>query len=451
MLVDSRPSPVAKKFASRYPSNLAPVLNPRLSKHVHLNDDDSTTSQSQQHRYPKASSSNKPLSFWKKQVFAIFEQLENAHLSVKDEHGLTHFGDKHGPLKAQLTIHTDRVYRRFALAGTMGVAESYMDGDWECNDLYALFRMFAAQRHLIERLDSGLAKCLRPMLKWGERCLANTIKGSRKNIHAHYDLGNDLFELFLDRSLTYSSAYFQHPEMSLEQASIAKLERMCQMVELSEKDHLLEIGTGWGSLAIHAAKSRGCRVTTVTLSTEQKAMAEQRIREQGLQNLIDVQLLDYRNIDGVYDKIISIEMIEAVGHQYLATYFQKINALLKTGGLCAIQAITVPDQHHAEHLKNVDFIQKYIFPGSKIPSIASMLSACQGQTQLVLTDVKDLSQDYARTMMIWNDSFEQKISEVQNLGYDERFIRMWRYYLQYCAAGFRERYLGTVQCQWRKV
>jgi cyclopropane-fatty-acyl-phospholipid synthase len=263
-------------------------------------------------------------------------------------------------------------------------------------------------------------------------------------------LGNDLFELFLDPTLTYSSAYYKTPDLSLEQASVAKLDRMCQMVELKSSDHLLEIGSGWGSLAMHAAKTYGCQVTTITLSEEQKALAEQRIKDKGLDHLIEVRLIDYRHVEGVFDKIISIEMIEAVGHKYLGTYFKTIDHLLKPKGIAAIQAITVPDQAYAEHLKQVDFIQKYIFPGSKIPSVGALLGAVKNHSSLVMTDLKDLGLDYAKTMMDWRTTFVAQQKAVESLGYDERFIRMWDYYLNYCAAGFAERYLGTVQLQFRK-
>lgn len=388
-------------------------------------------------------------SFWRRALALRLQHLEAGQLTIRDAQGTQSYGTE-SELHAHMHIKDDVVFRRIVLGGTMAVAETYMEGLWDCDDLFSLFRIFAKFRGMVQRMDSVWAQWAMPMLKFGEWLSSNTLAGSKKNIAAHYDLGNDLFELFLDPTLTYSSAYYQNPDMSLEQASIAKLDRMCRMVELEASDHLLEIGSGWGSLAMHAAQHYGCRVTTITLSKEQKALAEQRIKAKGLDQKIEVRLIDYRELEGTFDKIISIEMIEAVGHRYLGKYFKTIDQLLKPEGLAAIQAITVPDQAHAEHLKQVDFIQKYIFPGSKIPSVGVILEAVRDNSALLMTDLKDIGLDYAKTMMTWRASFIAQREAVLKLGYDERFIRMWDYYLNYCAAGFNERYLGTVQLQFRK-
>jgi cyclopropane-fatty-acyl-phospholipid synthase len=387
--------------------------------------------------------------YFQRKVFQVLDGVKGGTLTLVDDTGRWTFGDGQNP-SVEARIHDLSFYRRLALGGSLAAAETHLDGLWDCDDTYQLFRVFAKNRDLISALDGSSTKWTRPFRQLLSRSMSNSLTGSRKNIAAHYDLGNDFFKLFLDPTMTYSSAWFQTPEMSLEEASIAKLERMCQMVELKKEDHLLEIGSGWGSLALHAASTRGCKVTTITLSREQREKVIERVREKGLENLITVSLLDYRHVEGSYDKIISIEMIEAVGPQYFGTYFETLAKRLKPGGIAAIQAITIPDMAYDEHLKDLDFIQKYIFPGSKIPSLSALLNAAKDQP-LVLTDVHDLTLDYDRTMCHWRKDFIGKIDEVRAMGYDERFIRMWDYYLNYCAAGFAERFLGTLQLQFRKV
>jgi cyclopropane-fatty-acyl-phospholipid synthase len=386
--------------------------------------------------------------FFKGKFLDHVAKLKGGALHWTDAEGTQVLGT--GDRVASVIIHDPSVYSVFVLQGTMGIAEAYMDGKWESDDLFSLFAFFARERHAVESLDGPLTKWARPLLRFGEVLATNTLNGSRKNIQAHYDLGNEMFELFLDPTMTYSSAYFLKENMSLKEASIAKLDRMCQQLELKETDHLLEIGSGWGSMAMHAAQNYGCRVTTLTLSVEQKALAEERIASAGLSDCIEVLLRDYREMDGVFDKLVSIEMIEAVGHQYLGTYFSKIDHLLKPNGIAAIQAITVPDQAYGEHLRNVDFIQKYIFPGSKIPCVGEILKQVSSSSSMTMTDLKDIGIDYSKTMLMWRKDFVENLDKVRSLGYDERFIKMWDYYLNYCAAGFSERYLGTVQMQFRK-
>jgi len=387
--------------------------------------------------------------FFRKRVFAVLDGIKGGTLHLFDPTGNWTFGDGQRPY-VEVSVHHASLYRRLALGGSLAAAETYMDGTWDCDDTYQLFRIFAKNRSLMASLDGGLTRLARPFRQWLARTMSNTLGGSRRNIAAHYDLGNDFFGLFLDPTLTYSSAWFQRPEMSLEEASIAKLERMCQLVELEQKDHLLEIGSGWGSLAIHAASTRGCRVRTITLSREQREKVIERVRARGLENLITVDLVDYRQVEGSYDKIISIEMIEAVGPQFYGTYFETFAAKLRPGGLAAIQAITIPDMVYGDHLKDLDFIQKYIFPGSRIPCLSALLDSAKNQP-LVLTEVHDLTLDYDRTMRHWRRAFMGHLEQVRALGYDERFIRMWDYYLNYCAAGFAERYLGTLQLQFRRL
>ena len=389
-------------------------------------------------------------SMWKSIIIELFQQLKGGQLLLIDKDESLHLGTP-GPLHAQIILRDKDIYRRLALGGTMAFAETYMEGMWESPDLFSLFRLFAQQRELISAMDGARTRWMMPLLKFGEWLRANTLKGSQKNISAHYDLGNDLFKLFLDPTLTYSSAYWEQPHLSLEDASLAKLDRMCRMVELKASDHLVEIGSGWGSFAHHAASKYGCRVTTITLSAEQKKLADERIKTSGLEGRVKVLLQDYRTLEGQYDKLVSIEMIEAVGHKYLGQYFKRCGELVKPGGLLALQAITLPDHAYAAHLKGVDFIQKYIFPGSKIPCVSVLCEQARKNSQMVLTDLKDLTLDYSKTMQMWRKNFVGKLDEVKKLGYDDRFIRMWDYYLNYCAAGFADRYLNTVQMQFRKL
>jgi cyclopropane-fatty-acyl-phospholipid synthase len=273
----------------------------------------------------------------------------------------------------------------------------------------------------------------------------NTRLGSKKNISAHYDIGNDLFELFLDPTMMYSSAYYKDEDMSLEQASIAKLDLICKKLELGPEDHLLEIGTGWGGLAIHAASNYGCKVTTTTISDEQFVLAQARIKENHLEDKITVVKQDYRDLEGQYDKLVSIEMIEAIGHQYMRTYFNKCCSLLKPDGMMLIQAITIKDQLYKEALKDVDFIKKYIFPGGFLPSINAMVKTISDSTDMKLFHLQDIGPHYAKTLNHWRERFFEKLDEIRGLGYSDEFIRLWEYYFCYCEGGFIERDIGTVQ------
>ncbi len=283
----------------------------------------------------------------------------------------------------------------------------------------------------------------------------NTEKQARDNISRHYDLSNDFFSLFLDPDMMYSAAIFERPEMSLEQASVHKLDVICHKLELQPEDHLLEIGTGWGGLAVYAARHFGCRVTTTTISREQYETACQRVRAEGLENQITVLFEDYRNLQGSYDKLVSVEMIEAVGHKYYKQYFRGCSNLLKEDGLMLLQAITIPGQRYDYARSSVDFIQRYIFPGGSLPSHEVITSAVRANTDMVIVSMQEIGEDYARTLQIWRDRFLAKLDEVRALGFDEYFIRMWNFYLCYCQGGFEERVIGTSQIlfakpQWRQ-
>lgn len=332
-----------------------------------------------------------------------------------------------------------------AFGGTTGAGESFIHGHWYCDDLVALVRVMLLNRHLMTGMEGGLAFVtapLRRVLHWMNR---NSKDGSRRNIAAHYDLGNDFFELFLDPTLAYSCGIFERVDATLEEASIAKFDAACRKLALQPQDHLLEIGTGWGGLAIHAAKHYGCRVTTTTISKEQHALASKRVAAAGLSDRIELRLDDYRDLTGQYDKLVSIEMIEAVGHHYLDTYLARCSSLLKPSGAMLLQAITIQDQLYESALRSVDFIQRFVFPGSFIPSVTAISDAVTRATDMKTFHLEDIGPHYATTLRVWRENFFANIGRVRALGYSEDFIRLWNYYLCYCEGGFAERQLGDVQ------
>jgi cyclopropane-fatty-acyl-phospholipid synthase len=349
------------------------------------------------------------------------------------------------PFDVTLRVRHPRFYSDVAYAGTVGAGEAYMRGHWYCDDLTGLVRLMVANRHLMNDVDSGWSRLGAPLLKAAHWLNRNHKAGSRRNIAAHYDLGNRFFELFLDDTMAYSCGIFRSPESSLREASIAKFDAACSKLALNEGQHLLEIGTGWGGLAIHAARHYGCRVTTTTISREQYEFARERVRRSGLADRITLLLEDYRELRGEYDALVSIEMVEAVGHQYLDTYFRSCSNLLKPTGAMLLQAITIRDQYYEQARRSVDFIKRFIFPGSCIPSVRAMMSSVARSTDLVLSHLEDIGPHYARTLRLWRERFLARQSEVRSLGYPESFLRMWEYYLCYCEGGFEERQLGDVQ------
>ena len=376
-------------------------------------------------------------------VHQKLQQLKGS-LLITDAWGETVTGDQTGR-RYELRIKDPVFYRRLLISGSLGAAEGWMDDQWSTDDLTGLIQLFVRNIGLSDTLDQGLSSLGGFVSFLGHRNNANTHGGSRRNIKAHYDLGNDLFSLFLDRTMTYSSAIFETGEDALESASSNKLDRICRKLNLGKGDHLLEIGCGWGSLAIHAARHYGAQVTAVTISRSQLEFANSRAARLGLSKQIDFQLRDYRNIKGRYQKIASIEMIEAVGHQYLPTFFSQCGKLLSDDGCLVIQAITMPCQRYKQYLNHCDFIQKYIFPGSCVPSLSVVLSQVQQQSDMKLVHMEDIGAHYARTLRIWHERFSEAEREVRALGYPERFIRLWHYYLSYCEAGFSERYLSDLQ------
>jgi cyclopropane-fatty-acyl-phospholipid synthase len=342
-------------------------------------------------------------------------------------------------------VSDQRFYRSIVFGGSVGAAEAYMAGHWDCDDLTALTRIVVLNEHLLLKIEGGvalLAAPLRRLYHWRNK---NTRAGSRSNIEAHYDLGNDFYALFLDETMTYSCALFERPETTLAEASIAKYDRICRKLNIDKTDHLLEIGTGWGGFAIHAASRYGCRVTTTTISQAQCDWAKERIRERGLENRICVLLEDYRDLSGTFDKLVSIEMIEAVGHHYLDAFFRQCSCLLKPDGMMALQAITITDQKFESHKRDVDFIKRYIFPGSTLTSVTALCVSATQATDLKLFHLEDITPHYARTLQEWRERFFKNIDKVRALGYSECFIRMWEYYLCYCEGAFAERYIGDVQ------
>ena len=348
-------------------------------------------------------------------------------------------------LKAALRIRDPEFYRRTALNGSVGAAEAYMDGMWECDDLVALVRILVRNRDRLDAMERGLARIGGACMRAWATLRRNTREGSRRNIAAHYDLGNEFFRLFLDENMMYSSALYLNEDDSLEVASERKLERICQKLQLSSETRVLEIGTGWGGFALYAARTTGCQVTTATISREQYALATARIAAAGLQDRVKVLLTDYRELSGRFDRLVSIEMIEAIGHQYLDTYFTKVGELLEDDGMALIQAITIEDCRYEQALRSVDFINRYIFPGSFIPSISAMLKSATRVSNLKLYHLEDIGPSYALTLREWRRRFLAQHDQVRAMGYPERFVRMWEFYLAYCEGGFTERSTGDVQ------
>jgi cyclopropane-fatty-acyl-phospholipid synthase len=382
----------------------------------------------------------------RKAMLDKFACLENAVLTIKDPLGEFVLGSEGADgLSARIEVLDMSFYRQVALGGSIGAAESYMDQYWQANDLCRVIQIFVRNRDLLNSMESGLAILANQLLKVWHFSNRNSQQGSRRNIAAHYDLGNELFALFLDQHSMYSSATFYHPDLSLEDASTAKLERICQKLHLQPDDHILEIGTGWGGFAIYAAKNYGCHITTTTISKEQYQAAQQRVIDAGVADRVTILMEDYRDLQGRYDKLVSIEMIEAVGHHYLDTYLKQCAALLKPNGLALIQAITIEDSYYYQALKSVDFIKRYIFPGSFIPCVSAIVASAARSSDLRLINLEDQGESYALTLNHWRKRFLAALDQVRAQGYNEEFIRMWEFYLCYCEGGFKEKSISNVQ------
>ncbi len=395
-------------------------------------------------------------------LFARLRSIQCGQLIIADAMGRETFGARPAPgLDAaastdqetpRVTVYVSdpRAYRMVALDGDIGVAESYMAGYWSCDDLVALFRLFTRNIALSDRIGGQHTRITKMRHRIDHWLRKNTRLGSRRNIRAHYDVGNDFFALFLDDTMTYSCAIFDTPETPLYDASVQKLDHICKKLALGPDDHLLEIGTGWGSLAIHAAKYYGCRVTTTTISSQQYAMATARIAEAGLSERIQPLLRDYRDLSGQYDKLVSVEMIEAVGHEYYEQFFRICSQCLAPDGLMLIQAITIPDQRYENARRDVDVIRHLIFPGSVIPSATAILHATTQASDMRLYHFEDITPHYAQTLAHWRRRFLERHDQALELGYEQEFLRLWDYYLASCQAAFAERYLGDVQMLFAK-
>jgi cyclopropane-fatty-acyl-phospholipid synthase len=402
--------------------------------------------------HPKSRSLSKILAksqtvdLWcRKILFDKLKNIKHGHLSFIDQSQTFDFGDKNSSLKAIISIHRQSFYSRSLLGGSIGNAESYVDQDWDVDHLTHLVRIFVRNRELLENIDGGIGSLLRPIQRYFHGLRSNTLDGSKENIRAHYDIGNDFFSLFLDPTMMYSSAIFETPDQSLENASLNKIRTICEKLNLKPTDHLVDIGTGWGSLAIYAAQNYHCKVTTTTISQEQFNYAKKQIEKFGLEDRITLLLEDYRLLEGSYDKLVSVEMIEAVGLEHLPVYFEKCSSLLKPNGLMVLQAITIRDQFYLNAKKNVDFIQRHIFPGSGIPSLHAMLNCVRDKTDLSLIDQHDFAEDYAQTLHHWSINLKQVEAQVLKLGYPDFLPRLWQFYFSYCEGGFRERAIGVSQ------
>ena len=381
-------------------------------------------------------------------VLGKLATIERGFLRVEEQGGETFvFGEpeENAEVRAQIRVHDESTYIQVLLNGTIGSGEAYMQGAWTSPDLVAVIRLFVSNMSLLENMDSRWSFLHKAFLRVLHQLNANTRKGSRKNIAAHYDLGNDFFRLFLDDTMLYSSAVFPRPDASLGEASVNKLEKICRKLDLKPTDHLLEIGTGWGGMAIHAAKHYGCRVTTTTISREQYEYAKAWVAREGLEDRITLLLKDYRDLEGQYDKLVSIEMVEAVGHKFYSNFFARCSELLKEDGLMVMQAITMQDQRYESYRDQVDFIQRYIFPGGCLPSNQVVADHIAVDTDMQIVGLEDITFHYALTLSAWREAFFARIDEVRRQGFDSRFIRMWDFYLCYCEGGFLERVIGTAQ------
>lgn len=392
----------------------------------------------------------KKQSFYASVILGLLEKMPLGSLTLSLPSGETLlFGNGEG-IAAEVSIKNEDFFRKAVLFGDIGFGEAYVDGDWDTPDITKVISWFLLNVENAPSVSGSKQKAfvlnLLKFFNWLKHLnRANSIEGSRKNISEHYDLNNDFFSLFLDPTMTYSSGYFETEDTSLIDAQVEKYDRLCRKLKLKPTDHVLEIGSGWGGNAIHIAKNYGCKVTTVTISEEQYKLAKARIDEVGLNHRIDIHISDYRHLTGQFDKIVSIEMLEAVGHDFLPVYFKKCHELLKKDGLLALQVITCPDARYDSLRKGVDWIQKHIFPGSLLPSVGAINKAINTTGDMSLVGLEDMGLHYARTLAEWRKSFNNTLGEVKKLGFDDRFIRKWNYYLCYCEAAFAMRNINVMQ------
>jgi len=378
-------------------------------------------------------------------VFARLAQLHSGALCIREGAETFEFGAGRNGMDATLTVLDPAFYAEIAFAGSVGAGESYMLGHWRSDDLTALLRLMLRNRQALDAMETGLVRFSAPLRLAAHWLHRNTRAGSRRNIAAHYDLGNDFFRLLLDETMMYSCGIFERRAMTLAEASTAKLDAICRRLALGPQDRVLEIGTGWGGFALHAAGRYGCRVTTTTISPSQFELARERVRAAGLDDRITVLLEDYRDLTGSYDKLVSIEMIEAIGHRYFGEFFRQCASRLVPRGRMLLQSITIADRHYARARDEVDFIKRYIFPGCCIPSVSALAQAMAESSDLRIVHLDDIGPHYATTLARWRENFFANLQHVRALGYPESFNRMWEFYLCYCEAGFAEFALGDVQ------
>ncbi|MCG6202074.1 SAM-dependent methyltransferase [Psychromonas antarctica] len=380
----------------------------------------------------------------KKILIKLLSHLKQSQLTIVDLEETISLGENSAPLKAVVHITNPKTYKRILLGGSIAAGESYIDGWWTSPDLTKVIQVLGREQGVLDGLEKSFTKAL-SLPKWiYHKARKNTKEGSKKNILAHYDLGNDMYKTFLDKEMMYSSAIYPHQDATLDEAQLHKLKTICERLELKPGETLLEIGSGWGALAIYAAQHYGVYVTTTTISDAQFAYAKARVDALGLNDKITLLSKDYRELEGQYDKLVSIEMIEAVGHEYLGSFFETCNKHLKPEGKMLIQAITISDQRYHQYRKGVDFIQRYIFPGGCLPSINIMADNVTNKTDMVITGLHDIGQDYAKTLKHWFERFDTQLSDIKKMGYGDDFIRLWQFYLCYCEGAFLERTISTV-------
>jgi len=360
------------------------------------------------------------------------------------------------PVRSTVTVHDPSFYRRAVLGGSVGAGESYADGAWMCDDLVSLVRIMARNEEALSGMESGAARFLGWTYRAAHGFRRNTRVGSRRNVAEHYDLGNDFYRLFLDPTMAYSCAIFERADATLEEASIAKFDRIARKLRLSPAHRVLEVGCGWGGFALHVAAKYGCRVVGITVSPAQREEATRRVAEAGLSDRVEIRLQDYRDTEGTFDRVVSVEMIEAVGAGYLQAFMKTCADRLSPDGLFLLQAITIRDDLYDQHVRTVDFIKRHIFPGSFIPSVTAIAAATGKGTDLRMVHLEDITPHYAETLKRWRERFRGRLREVRSLGFPDRFARMWEYYLSYCEGSFRERYNGNVQMifsrpRWREA
>ena len=381
----------------------------------------------------------------RKLFLSMLKGLQGGSLELLlPDHTLT-FGDVRSELSAHLVVHNERFFARALLGGDTAFGEAYMDGDWSTPDLVSLMRLAVRNMALLENSNTFISSLSRLADRIRHRLRTNSIEGSRRNIHAHYDLSNEFFRLFLDQRMVYSCAWYETPSDSLDTAQFQKLDRICRKLDLQPQDHVLEIGTGWGGFALHAARNFGCQVTTTTISQQQFEYARALFDGAGWDGRIELLLKDYRNLTGNFDKIVSIEMFEAVGFDHYDDFFRACDRLLKPDGSMLLQTITMNEQKFSQYLKQSDWIQKYIFPGAQLASVRGVLDSLTRATRISLFHAEDMGAHYARTLAAWRESFFNSIPQVKALGFDDRFIRMWDYYLAFCEGAFHERHISDFQ------